>query len=109
MQALLCQDLEREHGIRVSLRTVERAVRPWRQELAAEMRATLRFQTPPGRQLQIDFGETRVPIGGERARVYLIVATLGYSRRRYMCRRSGTSGSRPGSTGSLPGPVPDVV
>ena len=57
------QDLEREHGITVSLRTVERAVQPYRRELAAEARATLRFETPPGRQLQIDFGETRVPIG----------------------------------------------
>src|SRR5882724_7439839 len=36
---------------------------------------------PPGRQLQIDFGELGVVIGGERVRVYLFVATLGYSRR----------------------------
>ena len=78
------QDLAREHGIAVSLRTVERAVQPYRRELAAEARATLRFETPPGRQLQIDFGETRVPIGGERVRVYLFVATLGYSRRPYV-------------------------
>lgn len=78
------QDLEREHGIAVSLRTVERAVQRYRQELAAEARATLRFETPPGRQLQIDFGETRVPIGSERVRVYLFVATLGYSRRPYV-------------------------
>ena len=30
------QDLAREHGITVSLRTVERAVQPYRRELAAE-------------------------------------------------------------------------
>lgn len=41
----------------------------------------LRFETPPGHQLQVDFGETRVSIGGERVRLYLFVATLGYSRR----------------------------
>ena len=41
----------------------------------------MRFETPPGRQLQIDFGETRVEIAGETVRVYLFVATLGYSRR----------------------------
>ena len=75
------QELEREHGLKVSLRTVERAVAPLRQELAAEARATVRFETPPGRQLQIDFGETAISIGGERVRVYLFVATLGYSRR----------------------------
>lgn len=75
------QDLEREQGLVVSLRTVERAVAPLRQELRAQARATVRFETPPGRQLQIDFGELGVPIGGERVRVYLFVATLGYSRR----------------------------
>jgi len=75
------QDLEREHGIRVSLRTVERAVAPLRRELAAEARATVRFETPPGHRLQVDFGELRVPVEGERGRVFLLVATLGYSRR----------------------------
>ena len=75
------QDLAREKGLAVSLRTVERAVRGLRQALRAEARATLRFETPPGHQLQVDFGETRAPIGGERVRLYLFVATLGYSRR----------------------------
>ncbi len=78
------QDLERELGVVVSLRTVERAVAPLRQELRAQARATVRFETPPGRQLQIDFGELKVAIGGERIRVYLFVATLGYSRRNYV-------------------------
>jgi transposase len=75
------QDLEREKGLTVSLRTVERAVKGLRQSLAAEARATLRFETPPGRQLQIDFGETRASIGGELVKLHLFVATLGYSRR----------------------------
>ncbi|HYZ41105.1 MAG TPA: IS21 family transposase [Stellaceae bacterium] len=75
------QDLLREHGITVSLRTVERAVAPSRQAVRAEARACLRFETAPGQQLQIDFGETRVPIGGDPVRVHLFVATLGYSRR----------------------------
>lgn len=79
------QDLQREHGIAVSLRTVERAVAPLRQALRAEARATLRFETPPGKQLQIDFGATTVPIGGAAVRVHLFVATLGYSRRPYVC------------------------
>jgi len=75
------QDLAREHGVVVSLRTVERAVGGLRQALRAEARACVRFETPPGRQLQIDFGETRILIGGETVRVYLFVATLGFSRR----------------------------
>lgn len=78
------QQLEREHGISVSLRTVERAVAPLRQQVLAEQLATVRFETPPGEQLQIDFGEVTVPIGGERTRIHLFVATLGYSRRTYV-------------------------
>jgi transposase len=75
------QDLARERGVTVSLRTIERAVAPLRHSLAAEARATVRFETPPGRQLQIDFGEASVPVGDETMRVHLFVATLGYSRR----------------------------
>jgi transposase len=78
---VLRQELAVEQGIAVSLRTVERAVRPYRQELEAEARATVRFETPPGKQMQIDFGERLVEIGGAKLRVYLFVATLGYSRR----------------------------
>jgi transposase len=78
------QELASEHGIAVSLRTVERAVAPLRRELQAETRATVRFETPPGRQLQIDFGERQVRIGAESVRAYLFVATLGYSRRLYV-------------------------
>jgi transposase len=77
-------DLLREHGLRVSLRTVERAVAPLRQALQAEARACVRFETPPGQQLQIDFGGTTVSIGGEPVRVHLFVATLGYSRRPFV-------------------------
>ena len=51
--------------IEVSRRTVERAVAGYRRLLAVEAKATLRFETPPGRQLQIDFGEARVQIAGE--------------------------------------------
>jgi transposase len=75
------QELAAEKGIVVSLRTVERAVEPYRQELAAEARATVRFETPPGKQLQIDFGERLVEIGGSKVRAYLFVATLGLARR----------------------------
>jgi transposase len=78
------QELEREKGIRLTLRTVEREVSHLRRELEAEARATIRFETPPGKQLQIDFGERRVSIGGETVKVYLFVATLGYSRRLYV-------------------------
>jgi transposase len=88
------QELAAEKGIVASLRTVQRAVEPYRQELMAEARATVRFETAPGRQLQIDFGrhperqaargprgERLVEIARRRIKVFLFVATLGYSRR----------------------------
>ena len=70
-----------EKGLVVSLRTVERATAPLRRELVAAARATVRFETHPGEQLQIDFGERRVEIGGVAVKVFFFVATLGYSRR----------------------------
>jgi transposase len=79
--AVVQQELKAERAIEVSLRTVERACRPYRQQLSAEARATVRFETPPGKQLQIDFGTKQVLIAGEPVRVRLFVATLGYSRR----------------------------
>ena len=78
------QELASELGVIASLRTVERAVSHLRRELAAEALATVRFETPPGRQLQIDFGQRRITVEGcGGCRVYLFVATLGYSRRIY--------------------------
>ena len=75
------EELASELGITLSLRTVERACTPLRQRLLAEARATMRFETPPGRQLQIDFGERRVTIAGVPVRAHLFVAILGFSRR----------------------------
>jgi hypothetical protein len=49
--------------------------------LAAQARATTRFETAPGKQLQIDFGERLVEIAGPKVKVFLFVGTLGYSRR----------------------------
>lgn len=43
--------------------------------------ATVRFETPPGRQLQSDWGELVVEIAGQPTRVHFIVNELGYSRR----------------------------
>nr|WP_318272609.1 IS21 family transposase [Paracoccus saliphilus] len=75
------QELATEKVVTVSLRIVERAVAPLRQELRAKARATVRFETHPGQQLQIDFGERQVEISGTRVKVFFFVATLGYSRR----------------------------
>ncbi len=42
---------------------------------------TVRFETKVGEQLQSDWGEEIVEIGGTATKVYFMVNTLGYSRR----------------------------
>lgn len=44
-------------------------------------RATVRFETEPGQQMQTDWGEIETQIGGEKVKVRFIVNQLGYSRR----------------------------
>ena len=78
------QELKSEKQIEVSLRTVERAVAAYRQEQRAAADVTVRFETMPGQQIQIDFGEKWVQIGDEKIKVHLFVATLGYSRRSFV-------------------------
>jgi transposase len=51
----------------------KRALRPGR--------ATVRFETAPGHQLQGDWGELRTLVGGREVDVHFAVHTLGYSRR----------------------------
>jgi transposase len=52
-------------------------------------RATVRFETEPGKQLQSDWGEVVTKIGGVLTKVYFIVNTLGYSRRfHFWCANS---------------------
>ena len=78
------QELRRESDLEVSLRTIERAVAPLRRQIHASALATVRFETPPGKQMQADFGQTRVLVAGERIWVFLLVITLGYSRRPFV-------------------------
>lgn len=59
---------------------VRRAVQPLRAAARPPV-ATVRFETGPGEQAQVDFGQRRLWIGDERVTVQLFVLTLGYSRR----------------------------
>jgi Mu transposase, C-terminal domain/Integrase core domain len=63
------------------MRTVQRVVASRRDEKRAAELATVRFETAPGHQMQIDFGEKRISIAGVLVKVFLFVAVLGYSRR----------------------------
>jgi len=54
-------------------------IRPKR--VLRKSRATVRFETPPGHQMQYDWGEVWSEVAGRRTKVYFPVSTLGYSRR----------------------------
>jgi transposase len=44
-------------------------------------KATVRFETEAGEQLQTDWGQIITEVGGQALKIYFIVNTLGYSRR----------------------------
>jgi transposase len=79
--AVVVRRLLAEHGHAVSLRTVQRVVAPVRLALRAADVATVRVETAPGAQLQVDFGEKWIVVAGRRVKVFLLAAVLSYSRR----------------------------
>jgi transposase len=82
--AVVVQRLLKERGTEVSVRTIERAVADIRRARRAAELATVRVESAPGDQLQIDFGQKRVRIAGAWVRVFLLVAVLSYSRRLFV-------------------------
>jgi len=72
----------RSKGYDGGLTILRSFVRPLKAELI--QRVTERFETRPGRQAQIDWGECgTIMVGGERKKLYLFVLVLGYSRMTY--------------------------
>ncbi len=69
----------REKGYTGSRTLVRDYVRPKR--VIRKAIGTVRFETPPGRQLQSDWGQTETRIGGQPKRVHFAVNLLGFSRR----------------------------
>ena len=82
--AVVVRRLLADRGLTVSARTVERAVADIRRAQRVAQLATVRVESPPGDQLQIDFGQQRVLIDGTSVRVFLLVAVLSYSRRLFV-------------------------
>jgi transposase len=82
--AVVVHRLLGERGLDVSVRTIERAVADIREARRAAALATVRVESPPGDQLQIDFGQKRVQIGEASIRVFFLVAVLSYSRRLFV-------------------------
>jgi transposase len=82
--AVVVQRLLLARGLTISVRTIERAVADLRRARRVAQLATVRVETAPGDQLQIDFGQKRVAIAGVWVRVFLLVAVLSYSRRLFV-------------------------
>jgi transposase len=62
---------------------VQRWLRPQREQRKWSEVATVRFETGPGEQAQVDYGQLWVWLGARPEKVHLFVFTLGYSRRLY--------------------------
>lgn len=71
----------RDQGYAGGYDRVKLFVRPHRQEQQRLAEATVRFETAPGKQAQVDWGTTAVELGGRPARVSVFVMVLGYCRR----------------------------
>src|SRR5262249_62427946 len=82
--AVVVADLLVERGVAASVRTVQRAVAPHRRAQRAAEAATVRFETEPGHQLQIDFGEKWVVICGERTKGHLLTAGCWFVSGRFV-------------------------
>ena len=80
---ILHQELRMQRGFTGCYETVKLAVRPLRAEATVAALTQRRFETGPGEQAQVDWGEMTVRFGAERVKVRVFVMTLGYSRRGY--------------------------
>ncbi|MBI4587341.1 MAG: IS21 family transposase [Candidatus Rokubacteria bacterium] len=79
---ILFQEL-RQRGYTGSYETVKLFVRPLRAARLSAERTLVRFETPPGHQSQIDWGQARIPFRRGREVRHIFVLTLGYSRRSF--------------------------
>ena len=71
----------RTQGFTGGYQQVQRALQPLRTTRQWAARATVRFETGPGEQAQIDFGQLQVWIADVETPVHFFVFTLGFSRR----------------------------
>jgi len=74
--------LREQKKVSVSYSSLKRFVR--REIRPPKRRVTVRLETPPGRQAQVDFGQVHVSIGGQKRRLWAFILTLSYSRLRFV-------------------------
>ena len=80
---ILHQELRAQRGFTGCYEVVKVAVRPLRATATVAAVTQMRFETAPGEQAQVDWGQVKVWLGGERTEVHVFVMTLGFSRRGY--------------------------
>jgi len=80
---ILFQELQKQYQYAGGYDTVRRFVHPLRTALTIAAQATMRFETAPGEQSQIDWGQATVPIGGALVVRHVFVLTLGFCRRSF--------------------------
>ena len=80
---ILHQELRSQRGWAGSYETVKLAVRPLRAAASVAALTQRRFETAPGEQAQVDWGQLTVRLAGTPTKVHVLVMTLGYSRRGY--------------------------
>jgi transposase len=68
-------------GFPGSYQQVQRYLKPHRVQRQWAALATVRFETGPGEQAQVDYGQLRIWLGAQLETVHRFVLTLGYSRR----------------------------
>ncbi|MFD2170553.1 IS21 family transposase [Tumebacillus lipolyticus] len=82
LNAVVILDEIRAAGYTGGITRLRDFMRPLRPLVASK--ATVRFETPPGRQAQVDWGEFQVDWNGKKKRLYAFVMVLGYSRMMYV-------------------------
>jgi len=80
--AVVIQRILEEQGYTGGVSQLKRYIHPKR--VLRPSRATVRFETEPGRQMQSDWGELVTKIAGVDRKIHFIVNTLGYSRRMHV-------------------------
>jgi transposase len=64
-------------GFTGGVQHVRRTIRPWRADARWAVVATVRYETGPGEQAQVDFGQLRIWLGERSERVHLFSADVG--------------------------------
>jgi len=82
---ILYQEMVSQRGYRGSYDTVKLFVRPLREAQTQAGLSQTRFETPPGLQSQVDWGQARVDFRSRQVVQHLFVLTLGFSRRGFYC------------------------